>query len=531
MQKRSLPRISKVEAAILIMLAILLLALCAVGGFAFYLSLHAHPAPAPVTIAAPTITAQLTPAQPVVILATLTLSPTEPPLLPAATSRPVNADIEELLSRMSLEQKAGQMIMSALPGETAAGEGKKLIQENYVGNLIFYQENVNDPALAARLSQDLQELAASNDPAIPLLIAMDYEGGKQDRFDSGAVTFPYNMALGATGSPDLAYRAAAATARQLRSAGIHLSFGPVVDVNIEPANPVIGLRSYGSDPEMVANMGRAAIAGLQENGVIAVAKHFPGHGDTRVDSHGNIPLINKTLDELESGDLVPFVSAIRQQVGGIMAGHIANREIDPSGDPATLSPALVDGILRDELGYQGVVFTDGMMMGAIINYYQPEDSTLRTVQAGCDILLITNPNWAIDARNWIIQAVHNGVIGQERIDASVRRILTLKAQYGLLSFPIPEPPQASLEEDQKLASEIAHQAITAGALASFPVIVPGKVALLTPELLPVGNVKGDGLSLLGELLAQRGFRVDEWIYPVNDPRRAVKNLGPGCRRV
>ncbi len=299
---------------------------------------------------------------------------------------------------------------------------------------------MNDPAQAASLSQDLQDLAAGNDPAIPVLIAMDYEGGRRDRFDSGATTFPYNMALGATRSPELVYQAAAAAARQLRSAGIMLSFGPVVDINVEPANPVIGLRSYSSDLNLVLEMQRAAIAGLQENGVVAVAKHFPGHGDTKVDLHGEIPYINKTLEELQASDLIPFARAADQQVGGMMVGHIANLEIDPRGFPATLSPELVNGILRGEMGYQGVVFTDGMMMGAIINKYPAEEAAQRAVKAGCDILLINNPNWAIDARNWIIQAVHNGLIEQREIDASVRRILTMKAQYGLLSFPLPEPP-------------------------------------------------------------------------------------------
>lgn len=524
MQNKPFPRVNGIRAAILLTVAALLCILCAVGGYAVLTSRATQPQIAAPTNAVPAEagagqTTQPAAPQPQIILATLT--PAAPdPAGPTATARPVPAEVESLLSQMSLEQKVGQMIMSVLPGETAAGEGKKLIRENFIGSIIYYHENVNDPVQAAQLSQDLQALAAGNRPAIPVLIAMDYEGGKRDRFESGTVTFPYNMALGAAGSPELAYRAAAAAARQLRSAGIMLSFGPVVDANVEPGNPVIGLRSYGSDPQTVALMGQAAISGLQESGVIAVVKHFPGHGDTKVDSHVEIPVINKTLAELNSGDLIPFARAIDQQAGGIMIGHIANQVIDDTGYPATLSQALVEGILRKDLGYQGVIFTDGMMMGAIIHHYPAQDSTLRAVVAGCDILLITNPNWAVEARNWIIEAVYNGFIEPERIEASARRILTLKAQYGLLSFPLPEPLPVSQEEDQVLAEEIARRAITAGGPAAFPVLSPGEVVLLSPDLLPKGAVEGDGLSLLGELLTRRGFRVEEWIYPVDDPGKA-----------
>jgi beta-N-acetylhexosaminidase len=467
--------------------------------------------------------------------ATTDVSPTVPVKpVPSATARPIQGDVEALLAQMTLEQKVGQMIMGVLPAETVSGEGERMIREHFIGGIIYYHENINDPGQAAALSQDLQALAAENTPAIPLIIAMDFEGGRKDRFDSGATTFPYLMALGAVDSPELANRVAAAAARQLLGSGIHMSLGPVMDANIEPGNPVIGLRSFGSDPQKVARLGQAYLSGLQENGVIAVAKHFPGHGDTQVDSHGEIPFINKDLPALELLELVPFARAINQQVGGILAGHIANLSLDPQGYPATLSPALVDGLLREKMGYQGVVITDGMMMGAIRAHYQPEEAALRAVQAGCDILLYTNPNWAIDAKNQIVGAVQNGVIAQERIDASARRILTLKAQYGLLAFPLPEPPAVSLAEDDALAEEVARLAITARMPMDFPVLSPGKVLVISPDVLPTGATQDDGQSLLGDLLSQRGFDVDEWIYPVQEREKieeitsqALSRLEPG----
>ncbi len=530
---RSFP---KVEIAILSCVGVLLLGLCAM---AVYLASLLPRMIERTSITKPVLTATLSAALPAMD-STQPSQPTdaspankvEP--APSATPRPVNGDIEALLAQMSLEQKVGQMIMGVLPAESVKGEGERMIRENYIGSIIFYHENVNDPDQAAALSRDLQALAAETSPAIPLFIAMDFEGGHISRFNSGTTLFPFHMALGAVGSPELAYQVAAAEARQLLDAGINMSLGPVIDINVEPGNPIIGLRSFGDDPLKVSTLGQAYISGLQESGMISVAKHFPGHGDTQVDSHVDIPYINKEMQALEQLELVPFTRAIDMQVGGILTGHLANLNLEPEGYPATLSPVLVEGLLREKLGYQGVVITDGMMMRAIRAHYQPEEAALRAVSAGCDILLITNPNWAIDAKNWIVGAVQNGAIPQERIDASARRILTLKAQYGLLSFPLPEPPTVSLGEDNALAEEVARRAITARMPMDFPVISPGKVMLISPDELPSSSTPENGLSLLGELLAQRGFEVNEWIYPIQEGEKvdeitthALSSLEPG----
>jgi len=212
--------------------------------------------------------------------------------------------------------------------------------------------------------------------------------------------------------------------------------------------------------------------------------------------------------------------AIDQQVGGIMVGHIANPQIDPSGLPASLSAPLIEGLLRTEIGYEGVVFTDALMMGAIINSYLLEEAVVQAIEAGCDVVMLTNPDEAANAQRWILEAVNSGRISPKRIETSARRILTLKAQYGLLAFPLPEAPALPSGGDAALVSEIARRAIYGQSIETYPLLTSERLLILSPDRLDLGQANDNQLSLLGELLTERGFAVEEWIYPWGDAKRA-----------
>ncbi len=443
--------------------------------------------------------------------------------LPAPTQPALKVDVEALLAKMSLEQKAGQMIIAVLPGQSASGTGEDLVAARQIGGFVLYGLNVADPQQTFALTHSLQALAAKSDPVIPLFISMDHEGGGIYNFQSGVTHFPWPMALAATHDPQLVYQAALASGRELRAMGINCSLGPVLDVNVNPNNPIIGMRAFSDDPQLVAVLGERYISGLRDGGVIAVAKHFPGHGDTTVDSHSALPEIDQTLAQLQARDLLPFERAIQLHVPGIMVGHIANAAIDPSGRPASLSAPMISGLLRQQMGYQGVVLTDALTMGPIRANYSVDEVTMRAIQAGNDMLMFTNPADAAQAQKVIMQAVKSGNFSEQSLNDSVRRILVMKARAGLFD---PQPARLSplpLAEDEALAHQIDRQAIYAQGQAHYPLLqAKQRVLLVSPDWLQTGSQPDDNHSLLGELLQKRGFQVDEWIYPVYDAPKTRK---------
>lgn len=498
---------------LLVNLALLIFLASELGTFSFKAAPVPTAAPTPPR-ATPTTAPSPTP------LPSPTAAPT-PTFAPTVTLPPVDVDIEAILAGMSLEQKAGQKIMAVIPGETADKTAQDLIRGRQIGGIALYNVNVNNPEQTARLTQDLQALAAYSKPAVPLLIAIDHEGGDSYAFKQGVTRFPPQMAISASDSLDLAYRMFASSASELRAMGINVSFGPVLDVNYHPHNPVGGLRSFGDSPQRVADYGAAAVAGLLEGGVAPVVKHFPGHGDTNVDSHGAIPFIDRDLVWLQARELAPFQRTFQLQVPGVMVGHIANREIDAGGTPASLSRALNYGLLRDFMGYQGVIFTDSLFMAPIRRGYPTEDAALRAELAGSDILLYTNPAYALTAQQVLVAAVERGQITPQDLDASVRRILLMKARLGLFDPDPRELPAAALETHRALAEEIARRAIVLQGEPELPLLRSGRVMLFTPDSLDKGSTENDSRSLLGELLENRGLQVDEWIYPLYEPDKAV----------
>ncbi len=332
---------------------------------------------------------------------------------------------DSVLKTLTLKQKIGQLFMVACWSREMEREKQRvgeLVQKHHVGGIIFMQ---GGPVRQALLTNYLQEKAS-----VPLLIAMDAEWGLSMRLDS-VLSFPRQMMLAATGDTMLAYAFGKEMARQLKRMGVHLSFSPVVDVNNNPMNPVIGDRSFGEDPQLVAAMGRAYMKGLQDHGVLACAKHFPGHGNTDQDSHYTLPVIHAALPSLQATELVPFHALIGAGVGSVMVAHIALPQLSQSQLPASIVPRIVTDLLRDKIGYRGLVITDALNMKGVTGAVERGQVELRALLAGNDILLFSEQ--AGKAIEMIYDAVQDNLISEAEIDQRVRRILQAKYWCGLAS--------------------------------------------------------------------------------------------------
>jgi beta-N-acetylhexosaminidase len=335
--------------------------------------------------------------------------------------------VRTTLARLSLDEKIGQMVACRYNGRFFGADSdylrdlKDLIVKQRIGGLIIFAGEVYE---TAQLTNDLQAIAK-----IPLLIAADFEWGAAMRIN-GTTLFPPLMALGATGSEELAYEMGRITAIEGRAMGIHMTYAPVVDVNINPDNPVISTRSAGENPGDVGRLSAAFIRSCQANGMIATAKHFPGHGDTALDSHSLLPTIASCRERLEQVELYPFAQAIKAGVEAVMTAHLHVPALDPTpGLPATLSPRIITDLLRKHMGFRGLIVTDSMGMGGITNSFTPQDAAIKAVRAGVDMVLLPpDPPGVIEA---LLKAVSSGEIPVSRIDESVRRILALKARLGL----------------------------------------------------------------------------------------------------
>jgi beta-N-acetylhexosaminidase len=337
--------------------------------------------------------------------------------------------VDKTLRAMTLDEKIGQMLIPAGPPSggfrSAESDEFQTIRRNIVEfHAGGYHTFGGDPAAVALMINEMQRLAK-----IPLLITADLEGGPGYVL-FGATRLPLAMSMGATGDPRLAYEAAKLTAQEARAIGIDVNFYPVADVNNNPQNPVINIRSFGEDPAKVSQFVTAYIRGAQDYGVIATAKHFPGHGDVSSDSHLMMPVLDIARARLDSLELPPFRAAIEAGVGAVMSAHINVPQLEPEkGLPSTLSKNVITGILRDELHFPGLVFTDAMTMRGVSANFANDVATLRAVEAGVDVILF--PPSVEASFNAIKQAVASGRIPQSRIDESVRRILAAKARLDL----------------------------------------------------------------------------------------------------
>ncbi len=373
------------------------------------------------------------PQEPVAVQASLT--PFHPVGNPAETAP--GFDPEAQLRGMTLEQKIGQVMVIGFDGTTVSPELREMIEKYHVGGVILFARNVESPRQVASLTRSLQEIAlASGHPG--LFIAIDQEGGRVARLTepTGFTEFPGAMALGATGDPGLARQVAQAIAREMKAVGLNIDFAPDLDVNNNYKNPVIGIRSFSSNPAEVAKYGIQFIEGLQGEGVLAFGKHFPGHGDTGVDSHLALPVVPHDRARLDALEFVPFRAAIAAGVAGIMSAHVAFPAIETliPDLPATLSPRVLTGLLREEMGFQGLIVTDSLEMGALAQSGFPVSrAAAMALQAGADLLLFNRDHSLHkQAVQLISEWIREGKIPQSRLDEAVLRVLRAKATYQLI---------------------------------------------------------------------------------------------------
>lgn len=394
---------------------------------------------------------------------------------------------DEILSKMTMEEKIGQMITVAVrewDGESLTimeDEIADIISKNSVGGVILFEENLVDTEQIVNLTTAYQNAALNSKNKIPLFIGTDQEGGEVVRLNTGT-SLPGNMALGALNSSADAKTAGNILGSELSALGINVDFAPSLDVNSNPANPVIGIRSFSSDPSIVGKMGVQVISGIQEKNVIASAKHFPGHGDTSTDSHTSLPVVDKSLAELEKCELAPFKEAISGGVDMIMTAHIQFPQVEKetvvselTGEeitlPATLSKTFVTDILRNKMGFNGVVTTDAMNMAGISDNFTMSQACILAINAGVDMLLMPvsltdeSSNTELSALIGNIKsAVVNGTIKEETINNAVKRILNLKEKRGILNYTAPTVENAlavvGSAENHEAEDDIATKAIT-----------------------------------------------------------------------
>jgi beta-N-acetylhexosaminidase len=449
-------------------------------------------------------------------------------LLGAAHTPPTpDAALDQLVARLSLRDRAAQLVMPWIPGTYAATDDpgsamvRRWIDTLHVGGVIV---SVGSPVdIAAKLNQ-LQKRSR-----LPLLVASDLEEGTARRF-VGGTPFPTNMGVAAGGREADAFAMGRVTAEEGRAVGIHLAFAPVADVNSNPANPIINVRSFGEDPLSVAALVVAEVRGLQQHGMLATVKHFPGHGDTEIDSHLALPTVQADWARLDSLELVPFRAAIKAGVAAVMSAHIAVPTLENGGTrPSTLEPTILTGILRDSLRFRGLAVTDALDMGAVWGTYGATEAPVLALLAGADLLLQpTSPDATIDA---IVAAVRDGRLTQQRLNQSVRRVLAAKQRLGLFARRTVQLDRVSTmvgsAEHQSVARDVAARSIvllsdSTGAIDSLRAR-PRRVALVTyaedPGILP-GYVLANELRALGDTV--RVFRIWPSSGPASyDSARAV----------
>jgi beta-N-acetylhexosaminidase len=360
---------------------------------------------------------------------------------------------------LNLEQAVGQKLMLSFSGTTPSPEILAALRRQHLGGItLFRAHNVVDPAQVRALSEALQQ-AAREAGQPPLLIAADQEGGTLFAL-AGTTPFAGNLALGATRSTELAYRTGYATGRELAAMGINVNYAPVCDVNVSPSNPVVGPRSFGSDPQQVAQLGAAMIRGIQDAGVAATAKHFPGHGGTALDSHYGTPVLWRDAEQLRRTELPPFVAAVAAGVQLVMTGHIALPRLNGGSDvPATLSAAVLRGLLRGELNFGGVIVSDALDMHAIRQGQAFLIDAIAAVAAGVDLLtLTTNVSERLSVYDALLQAAQRSLLAPQDVLGSAERVLALKRWCAQTTVPALDV--VGCAEHRALAFEVASHALT-----------------------------------------------------------------------
>lgn len=378
---------------------------------------------------------------------------------------------------MTIREKLGQMVMAGFPGETLDDEFRELIRSYNVTNIILFSHNIKDREQLRGLCREIQDEVCAA-AGVPALIAIDQEGGMVSRLPKDMTGIPGAMAVAATGDPENAYRIGSLTARGLRSVGVNFNLAPSLDINSNRDNPVIGVRSYGDTAETVSAYGIRMMRGLLDGGVLSAVKHFPGHGDTAVDSHVGLPRVEKTERELMECELIPFRRAIEAGAPCVMTSHILFPKLEKEKIPATMSGRILTGLLRGKLGFDGLIITDCLEMGAIRDCYGTEKGALAAVNAGADMVCISHTaSLAESAIETMERALRNGELSMERVDEAVRRVRRVRAMCR--AFPEDLSP-GQREEDRREAERVSLNSITA-------VRLHGEMPILGPDTLYAGS--------------------------------------------
>ncbi|OLS33942.1 glycoside hydrolase family 3 protein [Bacillus sp. MRMR6] len=409
--------------------------------------------------------------------------------------------IGHAIKHMTMEEKVGQMLMPDYRNWNGNNvtvmlpEIEKQIKDFHLGGVILFLENVVTTEQTTRLVNAYQEAAEKYN----MLVSIDQEGGIVTRLQSGT-HMPGNMALGATRSEDVAEKVGRAIGEELHSLGINMNLAPVLDVNNNPDNPVIGVRSFGEDPELVGKMGNAYIRGLQDSGTAATAKHFPGHGDTATDSHIALPVVPHDIERLKAVELYPFQQAMNAGIDAVMTAHVTFPKIDDTTAiskktgsvipvPATLSHKVLTGLMREEMGYNGLIITDAMNMLAIADHFGQVDAAIRTVKAGSDIVLM--PVGLEAVANGLYNAVNTGEISIERIEQSVERIFTLKLNRGIIKAEVEKSIDEKVSKALQVVGSVEHKAVEKEAAEKSITLVKNE------GVLPLNAAAADKIVVVG----------------------------------
>jgi beta-N-acetylhexosaminidase len=395
--------------------------------------------------------------------------------------------ISKAIAKMTINEKIGQMLMPDYRNWNGKNvtellpEIEQQVKDYHLGGVILFRENVVTTEQTAKLVSQYKEATDK----YGLLLSIDQEGGIVTRLQSGT-DLPGNMAIGATRSTEIAHNVGKAIGEELAALGINMNLAPVLDVNNNPDNPVIGVRSFGSDPELVGDMGVAYVEGLQSTGVAGTAKHFPGHGDTAVDSHLGLPEVPHDKERLLEVELYPFQRAMDAGIDAVMTAHVTFPKIDNTkviskkdgkeiAIPATLSEKVLTGLMRDEMGYDGLIITDALNMKAIADHFGPVDAAIRAVKAGTDIVLM--PIGLEAVANGLLEAVESGEITESRIEASVERILTLKVKRGIIKEETPQPIDEKIANAIEVVGSDAHKQVEKEAAERSVTLVKNEAVL------------------------------------------------------
>jgi beta-N-acetylhexosaminidase len=370
------------------------------------------------------------------------------------------SSVERMIAGMSVDEKVGQLLIVGFAGTEVNDQIRLWVQQRHIGGIALFSRNIVNVEQTMRFTRDLHALTARR---IPLFVALDQEGGTVARVKDGALALPGNMTLGASRDPLLAFVAGQALAVDLRRLGFNMNLAPVLDVNSNPQNPVIGVRSYGERPDLVGQLGAWYVRGQQEMGVVAVAKHFPGHGDTQSDSHYAMPSVGADMKRLQQLELVPFRQAVDAGLDAVMTAHIALPAVSENATiPATLSQRVITGILRRQLGFQGIVMTDGLEMQGVANRYGSGRAAVLAILAGGDMpMVLWTDETREDVYRSLLRAVRTGEISRERLDQSVRRILTVKFNRNLFDAQY-VPPALARVGQHDLHAQVADRIARAG---------------------------------------------------------------------